>query len=64
MAYHIHPVLRHLEEDCREASGIFQNYDTPGVTVIKAQEAAGERIPDQVPVDYTWEYLGSQYTAV
>ena len=31
--------------------------------IIKAQEVAGTRIPDQVPVAYKWEYLGSQYVA-
>jgi hypothetical protein len=60
MPFHIHPVLRFLEET-REAEGIQNALDSPAVTIIKAQEAAGIR--GKIVPKVTLIVRGNKYTA-
>lgn len=61
MPWHYAPRLRAIEE-YRESSGIYQTLDSGGVTVIKAQESANQRVK-VVPVAFVNVYEGVQYTA-
>lgn len=61
MPWHMHPAIRAIEE-AREATGLYQTLDSPGVTLIKNEEAAGLRTK-LVPVEFTVNYGGKQYKA-
>jgi hypothetical protein len=62
MPIHVHPVIRALEE-VEEAEHLIVTLDSVGVTIKKAQEAAGTS-PKVVPVGYTWIVRGDAHKAV
>jgi hypothetical protein len=59
MSYHPH--IRALQE-AMETEGLIPKLDSPGVTVIKAQESSGQR-PKVVPVAQVRVINGHQYLA-
>lgn len=55
------PAIRAIQE-YRESSGIYITQDSGGVTLIKNQEAAHQRVKI-VPPNFTNIYEGVKYTA-
>lgn len=58
---HVAPVIR-AREEAFETEGLIKTLDSAGVTVKKAQEAAGTS-PKVVPVAFTLKVRGNSYTA-
>lgn len=61
MPYHVHPVLRAIEE-INESESLIPALDTQAVKIFKAEESAGTR-KKVVPSFFTRIVRGRTYTA-